>query len=38
VYVDRHPLVLGEQVGNENWRDGNFHLHGHSLSQKHINY
>jgi len=22
VHVDRHPLALGEQVGNEDWRDG----------------
>jgi hypothetical protein len=22
VHVDRHPLTLGEQVGNEDWRDG----------------
>jgi uncharacterized membrane protein YeiH len=22
VYVDRHPLGLGEQVGNSEWRDG----------------
>src|SRR5918996_1251033 len=22
VHVDRHPLPLGEQVGNEDWRDG----------------
>src|SRR4029453_18253816 len=22
VPVDRHPLALGEQVGNEDWRDG----------------
>jgi hypothetical protein len=22
VHVDRHPLALGEQVGNEHWRDG----------------
>ena len=36
VHIDRHPLVLGEQVGNEDWRDGNLLLHGHSPSQKHI--
>ena len=22
VHVDRHPLALGEQVGNADWRDG----------------
>ena len=22
VHVDRHPLALDEQVGNEDWRDG----------------
>ena len=22
VNVDRHPLALGEQVGNKDWRDG----------------
>ena len=22
VHVDRHPLALGEQVGNVDWRDG----------------
>jgi hypothetical protein len=22
VHVDRHPLALGEQVGNEDWRGG----------------
>src|ERR671931_279493 len=22
VHVDRHPLALGEKVGNEDWRDG----------------
>jgi hypothetical protein len=22
VDVNRHPLALGEQVGNANWRDG----------------
>jgi hypothetical protein len=22
VHVDRHPLALGEQVGNEDWRNG----------------
>ena len=22
VHVDRHPLALGEQVGYEDWRDG----------------
>ena len=22
VHVDRHPLALGEQVGNPDWRDG----------------
>jgi hypothetical protein len=22
LHVDRHPLALGEQVGNEDWRDG----------------
>src|SRR3954469_17299964 len=22
VHVDRHPLVLGEQVGHADWRDG----------------
>jgi hypothetical protein len=21
VHVDRHPLALGEQVGNADWRD-----------------
>jgi len=24
VHVDRHPLTLGEQVGNVDWRDGDF--------------
>jgi hypothetical protein len=28
VHVDRHPLALGEQVGNKDWRDGNFLFHG----------
>ena len=22
VHVDRHPLALGEQIGNSDWRDG----------------
>ncbi len=22
MHVDRHPLALGEQVGNVDWRDG----------------
>jgi hypothetical protein len=22
VHVDRHPLAFGEEVGNEDWRDG----------------
>jgi len=22
MHVDRHPLALGEQVGNADWRDG----------------
>ena len=28
VHVDRHPLALGEQVGNLDWRDGDFLFHG----------
>jgi hypothetical protein len=28
VHVDRHPLTLGEQIGNVNWRDGDFPFHG----------
>ncbi len=28
VHVDRHPLALGEQVGNADWRDGDFLCHG----------
>jgi len=28
VHVDRHPLALGEQVGNADWRDGDFLFHG----------
>jgi hypothetical protein len=28
VHIDRHPLALGEQVGNANWRDGDFLFHG----------
>jgi hypothetical protein len=27
VHVNRHPLALGEQVGNENWRDRDFLFH-----------
>ena len=27
VHVDRHPLALGEQVGNADWRDGDFLFH-----------
>ena len=30
MHVDRHPLALGEQVGNEDWRDGNRGGAGHS--------
>jgi len=30
VHVDRHPLALGEQVGNADWRDGDFLFHGTS--------
>jgi hypothetical protein len=30
VHVDRHPLALGEQVGNADWRDGDFLFHGNS--------
>ena len=28
VHIDRHPLALGEQVGNADWRDGDFLFHG----------
>src|SRR5512132_2455079 len=28
VHVDRHPLALGEQVGNADWSDGDFLFHG----------
>jgi len=28
VHVDRHPLTLGEQVGNADWCDGDFLFHG----------
>src|SRR5215207_2793334 len=28
VHVDWHPLALGEQVGNADWRDGDFLFHG----------
>lgn len=28
VHIDRHPLALGEQVGNLDWRDGDFLFHG----------
>jgi hypothetical protein len=34
VHVDRHPLALGEQVGNEDWRDGDFLFHGSYSSTK----
>ena len=27
VHVERHPFALGEQVGNEDWRDGDFLFH-----------
>jgi hypothetical protein len=27
VHVDRHPLALGEQVGNADWRDGGRRRH-----------
>jgi hypothetical protein len=27
VHIDRHPLALGEQVGNADWRDGDFLFH-----------
>src|SRR6266508_3401243 len=30
VHIDRHPLALGEQVGNADWRDGDFLFHGNS--------
>jgi hypothetical protein len=27
MHIDRHPLALGEQVGDEDWRDGDFLFH-----------
>src|SRR5205823_1723598 len=33
VHVDRHPLALGEQVGNAQGRDGDFLFHGNSPSR-----
>jgi hypothetical protein len=27
VHVDRHPLALGEQIGNADWRDGGRRRH-----------
>jgi hypothetical protein len=27
VHIDRHPLALGEQIGNADWRDGDFLFH-----------
>jgi hypothetical protein len=28
VNIDRHQLALGEQIGNADWRDGDFLFHG----------
>jgi hypothetical protein len=33
VHIDRHPLALGEQVGNADWRDSDFLFHGKSPSR-----
>src|SRR6185436_19659682 len=30
VHIDRHPLALSEQVGNVDWRDGDFLFHSNS--------
>ena len=35
VHIDRHALTLGEQVCNENWRDGDFLFHSsHSTNDR----
>jgi hypothetical protein len=36
VHVDRHPLALGEQVGNADWRDGDFLFHGSYFTKRSI--
>jgi hypothetical protein len=36
VHVDRHPLALGEQVGNADRRDGDFLFHGYYFSKRSI--
>jgi hypothetical protein len=36
VHVDRHPLALGEQVGNVDWRDGDFLFHGSYFTKRSI--
>jgi hypothetical protein len=28
VHIDGHPLILGQQVGNADWRDSDFFFHG----------
>jgi hypothetical protein len=33
MHIDRHPLALGEQVGNADWRDGDFLFHGYCFSK-----
>src|SRR5581483_3290634 len=38
MHIDWHPLALGEQVGNLDWRDGDFLFHGSYFKCNHKSY